>query len=319
MTRRLPTDMAASVRQRLANLAHQTQRPLGEVLQYYAIERFLARLSCSAHADRFILKGATLLLTWDLPTTRPTRDIDVLARTENTVPNLVSLLRDVCSTEVEPDGIEFDPESVAGQAIREAAEYAGVRVSLTGHLGVARLHLQIDSGFGDRVLPGPQCIRYPTLLGTPEPRLRGYSRESVIAEKLETMVKLGVINSRMKDFFDVWQLSRAFPFDGCTLSRAIEATFRARGTPLNPYPTCFTAAFSDAPDKQAQWEAFLRRSRLDGKPVSLPEVVAAIRSLIAPLLAALAGESVYAGAWTPPGPWHEADTDAEPSQEAHES
>jgi hypothetical protein len=295
--------MAVSVRQRLANLARLSGRPFGELLQYYAMERLLYRLSQSDHADRFVLKGAVLLTAWNLPRTRPTRDIDLLAYTENSERNLVRILSDACAVAVEPDGIIFDPSTLVGEAIREDADYPGVRVRLLGYLGAARVHLQVDVGFGDPVVPEPQEVDYPTLLDLPAPRLRGYSRESVIAEKLETMVKLGIINSRMKDFYDTWVLSQSFPYDGSALASAIVATFAARHTPIVPDPPCLTSGFADDPTKRSQWDAFVRRHRLQDVAVPLADTVADLRLFLQPILVARASDAPLPARWNPPGPW----------------
>ena len=216
-----PKNMAASVHARLAEIARRTGRPFQEQLQYYAMERFLYRLSKSPHAARFVLKGALMLRVWDAPMARPTKDIDLLGRLENSLENLSTMVREVCALEVEPDGLVFRPSTVKSERIREDADYEGVRIRFDGLLARARIAMRLDVGIGDVMVPVPVEIAYPTLLDMPAPRLKGYPRETAIAEKFEAMVKLGTLNSRMKDFYDIWLLSRQFDFDGPTLGEAV--------------------------------------------------------------------------------------------------
>ncbi len=303
MTKRPAKDVAASVRQRLLNNAKATNRPFQEVLQYFAMERFLYRLSKSPHADRFVLKGALMFTLWGAPATRPTKDIDFLARMENSVDAVVPIIRAVCAEEVEPDGLVFDESTVEGKLIKEDADYEGVRVTFRATLQNARVSMQLDLGFGDVVFPGPEVAEYPVILELPAPQLRAYSRETVVAEKFEAMVKLGQLNSRMKDFFDVWLLSRRFDFDGARLAIAIERTFRNRKTSIPAEALALTRAFADDPTKQAQWAAFLRRSRLDWAPSDLHLVVEAIRGFLQPVVAALGEGRAFELGWRAPGLW----------------
>jgi hypothetical protein len=199
--------MGASVRQRLLNHAKANGRPFAEVLQYYAMERFLYRLSMSPHVEAFTLKGALLLTAWQAPISRPTMDIDLLGRTDNAVEAIVALMREISQAEVTDDGIVFDSSSFAGEVIREDADYAGVRTTFVGRVDSARVHMQIDIGFGDVMTPGPETLTYPTILDFPAPTLSGYSRETVVAEKLQAVVQLRMLNTRMKDYFDLWLLT----------------------------------------------------------------------------------------------------------------
>ncbi|MEE8210918.1 MAG: nucleotidyl transferase AbiEii/AbiGii toxin family protein [Acidiferrobacterales bacterium] len=226
------SNVAASVHQRLLNVARQTNRPFNELLQYFAVERFVYRLSRSPHADKFVLKGALMFVVWRAPVSRPTMDIDLLGFVESRIDSIVTVTKEVCMQKVDPDGLLFDPESVQGERIVEDADYQGVRIRFRGSLGTARITMQLDVGFGDVVVPRPTMAAYPTILSFPAPQLRGYSRESAVAEKLEAMVKLGVLNSRMKDFYDIWFLARQFDFDGRILTKAILKTFATRGTTL---------------------------------------------------------------------------------------
>ena len=196
-------NVPASVRQRLLNQARSERRLFSELLQYFAMERFLYRLSQSAHAERFILKGALMLRVWCTAEFRPTMDIDLLGRTRNEEADIVAQVRDVLLVDVETDGLTFHPDSIRTERVTEDAVYGGIRVRFSGSLDSARIHMQIDIGFGDVVYPGPEESDLPVMLDFPAPRLLCYSRESSIAEKFEAMVKLGMLNSRMKDFYDI--------------------------------------------------------------------------------------------------------------------
>jgi hypothetical protein len=234
------------------NAAKASGRPFQEVLEYYAMERFLYRLARSGHAGRFILKGALLFRAWGGAATRPTRDIDLLGRVENTVEAVVPIFGEVCGIAVETDGMVFDSATIAGTVIKEDADYSGVRVTFLGTLQNARVAMQIDIGFADVVTPGPVPTAYPVILEFPAPRLSGYPRETVVAEKFEAMVKLGALNSRMKDFYDLLVLARRFDFDGFTLATAVSRTFANRKTTVVPDPLALTPAFAAVPGKEAQ-------------------------------------------------------------------
>jgi len=195
-------DVAATVRQRLFNKAKSTGRPFQELLQYCAMERFLYRLAQSPHADKFVLKGALMFTAWRAAASRPTKDIDLLGKTKNTVA-VLRIVQDVCAHEAEPDGLVFDAATAEGEVIKEDADYEGVRITFRGSLQNARVSTQIDVGFGDVVTPSPVMVEYPTILEFAPPRLRGYTPETVVAEKFEAMVKLGQLNRRMKDFYNI--------------------------------------------------------------------------------------------------------------------
>ena len=304
MTRHIK-DVAASVRQRLQNAARETNRPFQEMLGYYAMERFLYRLACSSYAGKFVLKGALMFRVWNAPASRPTKDIDLLGRMENTVETVVPVFRDVCGQEVGPDGIVFHAETVAGVTIKEDADYAGVRVTFLATLQNSRVAMQVDVGFGDVVTPAAVTTNYPTILDFPAPRLRGYSRETAVAEKFEAMVKLALLNSRMKDFYDIWLLSRQFDFDGRTLAAAVSRTFTNRKTPVVGAPFALTSAFAADKGKQTQWRAFLRKSRLADAPTELHEVVEALGAFLLPVTEAVYGGRAFEQAWQAPGPWQE--------------
>jgi len=299
-------NVAASVHQRLLNRARAEGRPFNELLQYFATERFLYRLGNSPYRDQLVLKGALMLTVWQVPVPRPTRDIDLLGRMDNAVPHVTAAVRQICSVPVQDDGLRFAAETVTGERIVEVADYPGVRVRFTGFLGKARIPMQVDVGFGDPVVPDTSLVRWPTLLDFPAPALQGYSQESVIAEKVQIMVRLGAINSRMKDFFDVWLLASRGDFQGGVLASAIQATFRQRGTPVPASPVAFSDEFGRDPEKQVQWEAFLRRYRVSeevGVPTTLHQVVHLIAALLGPVLAAISAGQRFEKRWPPGGPW----------------
>ncbi len=284
------------------NKARDTHRPFNELLQYYAMERFLYRLSKSPYAGKFILKGALMFTAWKLESYRPIVDIDLLGKADHQVHNIVEITKRVCSQPVEPDGLIFNSDSVTGARIAEDADYEGVRTRFRANLGTALITLQLDIGFGDVVVPAAQPIEYPAILDFPPPRLRGYIKESIVAEKFESLVKLGTLNSRMKDYFDIWTLSRQFNFDGEILGNAIISTFSNRGTALVSEPAGLTARFADDPTKKSQWRGFIRKGRLSPSP-DLAEVVSAVAEFLSPVARSLISGSPFRDKWITPGPW----------------
>jgi len=253
--------------------------------------------------NKFILKGALMLAVWEAPFARPTMDIDMLCMIDNRMEVIVDMIRNVCRQEVESDGIIFDGDSVSGVPITEDADYEGVRIKLRGRLDTVRIRMQLDIGFGDVVVPKAKTIIYPTILDLPKPHLIGYSRESTVAEKFEAMVKLGILNSRMKDFFDIWFLSRHFDFAGKTLEKAIKTTFSIRSTSIPSVPTAFTPDFSKDPIKDAQWKAFIRKNRLINIPKDFHKIVADVTMFLKPILESIARKLPFQSSWEAPGPW----------------
>lgn len=296
-------NVAASVHQRLLNLARASGRPFNELTQYYALERWLYRLARSEHRSRFVLKGALMLLVWKLPVTRPTRDIDLLGRVGNDLENVRAIVAAICQVPVEDDGMVFDSAGVATGRIAEDADYEGVRAAFQGTLGNVRLPMQIDIGFSDLVTPEPVSITYPTLLGQPAPELSAYNRETAIAEKFEAMVKLGELNSRMKDFFDVWLLSQKENFRAQELGAAIASTFERRDTPVLADPVCFGEAFAASAAKAVQWQAFVRRGRFADPVPAFAEVVRVVAGFLRPVCSALLTGRMENSVWPPGGPW----------------
>ena len=275
-------NVAHSVRQRLLNRAKETGQPNDLVLVRYALERLLYRLSVSAHAERFVLKGALLFTVWGQDDHRPTRDADLLGFGSSDLAHLVAVFREVCAVPFE-DGIVYDAASVEAEQIAEDKAYVGARVTFEAELANARIPVQIDVGFGDAVTPEPETVEYPTLLDFPRPKLRAYPVHTVIAEKFHAMVVLGEDNSRMKDFYDLWAISRRFGVEPSVLATAIAATFARRKTELpKGTPIALGARFAGSAVKQRQWEAFVLRNRLSAKDVTLALTQEAIAALVMP-------------------------------------
>lgn len=299
-----PRNLPASLHRRLLNLARERGDEFEMVLTHFAIERLLFRLAQSAHAERFLLKGAMLMAVWTGRPHRPTRDLDLAGRGDSSVAAMEAVFRELCGQRVPEDGMTYDAGLVRGELIRQDQEYEGVRIHLVAALGKARIALQVDIGIGDPVVPGPQVLTYPTLLGHPAPRMAAYPPETVVAEKVEAMATLGPVNSRMKDFYDLWLIGHRFDFDGAVLARAIAATFSRRGTPFPHGPLyALTDAFVHQPEKQNLWNAFVSRGRLQERPASLHEVVTFLRPFVMPpILAACEGWG-FDQRWRPGGPW----------------
>jgi predicted nucleotidyltransferase component of viral defense system len=237
LTKPAPKNLPASVRQKLANLARERNVDFGLILVKYGLERILFRLSRSRHRDDFVLKGALLFELWTEQRNRPTRDADFLARGDNAPGRFAHIFRELCVLEVDDDGLRFDAETVEAERISEDADYEGVRVTLLAYLERAKIPIQIDIGFGDIVTPAPSQIGYPTLMEFPGPRLLAYPKETVVAEKLEALVKLGIANTRMKDFYDLVILSRTFEFEGKFSPRRFKTPFKNDGLTF-PWQVC---------------------------------------------------------------------------------
>lgn len=295
-------NVAASVRARLLKRARETGQDFNLILTRYALERLLYRLSISAHADQFLLKGALLFDLWfDVPH-RPTRDADFLGLGSAELPHLETIFTDICVIDAE-DGVMFRPNTVRATEIRKDANYAGVRITLLGLIDRARCPIRLDIGFGDAVTPGPEEVLYPVMLPDFQaPKLHVYPRYTVVAEKLEAIAALGIANSRMKDFFDLWILSSYTEFDGDTLRRSILATFVRRKTTLPAdIPFGLTDDFARDTQKQTQWQAFLGKNRLQA--LELAVIVAALRDFLLPPVAAANADTYFPKLWPAGGPW----------------
>lgn len=303
MTQQHGPNVAASVRQRLLDQARSKRVDFNLLLTRYGLERFLYRLGCSEYRERFILKGAMLFPLWGVVSYRSTRDVDLLGYGESEIAALVQVFRMICQTEVADDGVIFDPASVQAEDIRDQMEYGGTRIKLNADLAGARIHLQVDIGFGDVVTPAAVAADYPTVLDQPAPHVRVYPRETVVAEKFQAMVHLGIANSRMKDFHDLWVIGSQFNFDGATLTSALVRTFERRNTPLpNSLPLALTPEFFLDDQKIRQWKAFLNRAGLGIQP-EFSEVAAFIAGFVMPLIESCSHGEAFDGSWQAGGPW----------------
>lgn len=295
--------LAQSVKQRLLNLSAARGETFNVLLMRYGVERLLYRLTRSPHADAFVLKGAMLFAIWAEKPHRPTQDLDLLGFGTPSVERLERVFREVCATAVEPDGLVFDPASVAAHPIREDSVYDGIRLHIMAMLGKARIPLQVDVGFGDSITPEPRELAFGPLLGFSAPVMRTYPPETVIAEKLEAMLVLGLSNSRMKDYFDIWTLCRTMPFDGAMLASAVGETIRHRQTIVpDDTPVGLSDSFGADTMKQAQWTAFLRKMGGTDTP-DLPTVVQRLHNFLMPLIDAVRTSQRAPERWPPGGPW----------------
>ena len=294
----MSANLSASILARLLTLAKQRGDDYSLLLNRFAMERLLARVSTSPYAERFLLKGALLFALWYDAPHRPTRDADLLGFGPDDEANLIATFRDITAMDL-GDGIVFAPDSVKADAIREDNTYGGTRITLVARIGSARCALQIDVGFGDAVTPGPQTVAYPTLLGDfPAPTLRVYPVYTVIAEKYQAMVMLGQANSRMKDFFDLAVIARRTELDGATLAAAIAATFARRQTALPiERPLALTKQFSADTAKLRQWQAFLNKNRIEA--ASLGDTVALLDDMLWPPTEVAAAGSQATATWRP--------------------
>ena len=296
-------NMAASVRQRLLNIARERKEDFNLVLTKYGLERVLYRISQSQYREIFVLKGALLFELWTKARYRPTRDADFLALGENSPERFVQIFKEICATKVEDDGVRFDPATVTAERITEDADYQGIRVRFLGYLENARILIQVDLGFGDVITPAPVQTEIPSLLDLPNPKLKAYPRESVVSEKFEAMVSLGLANSRMKDLYDLYTLSQDFSFDGIALSEAIEKTFAARKTELpTKLPVVFTSVFFDDADKKKQWDAFCNKNRAYVSELSLETVCKELAKFLMPLVSVLVNVGDIPKRWSK-GQW----------------
>jgi predicted nucleotidyltransferase component of viral defense system len=304
MTRKAPVNVAASVRARLLKVSKQRQEDFTLTLMNYGAERFLYRLANSRHREHFVLKGAMLFAVRVGEQYRPTRDLDLLGLGEASEAAVTAAVREIATTAVDDDGLVFDVDGLEVHAIREDNAYGGIRAVMQAHLAEARIHIQVDVGFGDAITPAAINVEFPTLLADmPAPNVLAYPTETIVAEKVEAMVQLGLSNSRMKDFTDVAIAAKRTAFDGPTLVAALQATFRCRGTQLpGADMVALSEQFVEDDRAQANWKAYVRREGLLGFD-SLAQLVAELRAfLVAPLEHAQTGES-STERWIPGGPW----------------
>ena len=287
MTDKNIKNLAASVRQRLLNISRDSGEDFNLVLNRFGLERMLYRLSQSEWREQFLLKGAMLFSIWHDDPHRPTRDADFLGFVEPEINEITKIFQSLCRLAVEYDGLIFDPESVTAEEIRENNAYEGIRIKIKGDLDRANITVQIDIGFGDVVTPDPEEIVVPTLLDQASPKLKAYPIYTVVAEKFEAMVKLGMINTRMKDFYDLWILARKFELDSQLLMNAIKATFNCRKTEIpTSAPIAFSQEFYDDKKKNQQWTAFLNKNGInDG--MRLSEIIHDLDEFLMPIISSI--------------------------------
>lgn len=299
-----PRNTTASIAARLRNVAYQKNIGLEFVLRRYAIERFLHRLVLSSHGNRFILKGAMLFTVWMDNPFRPTLDLDLLGFGDPAVNVIADTFRDVCRQASDDDGLRFDGGGLIAEPIRDDQDYGGVRIRTTAFLGNIRIPLHVDVGFGDAITPAPTEVEFPALLAAQGPHLRAYPRETVIAEKFQALVELGLANSRMKDFYDLFALSRLFPFDGTLIRAAIVATFERRQTMVpEDLPIALSIDFASDHMKSTQWAAFLKRTNPLIETADLQSVVGTIAEFLMPPVLSIRDDTAFAMDWPPSGPW----------------
>ena len=274
-----------SVRARLLAVAKRENVQLEYLLLRYALERFLYRLGESAYADRFILKGASAFAVWLGPLVRVTRDADVEAFGFEEPEAIVGIFKDVCSLACPEDAVSFDLDSFSWEPIKKEDDYPGTRIRFNAEIGGARVSLQFDVGSGDSVYPPAEKAEYPTLLGHAAPRLRIYPRYTIVSEKFSNMLIRGMLNSRLKDYYDIWMLSRMFDFNGELLAEAIARTFERRHVRLpDSMPISLSLEFAESPQKVSQWNSFVRTIGNASKPTSLSEVVVGVKVFLEPLI-----------------------------------
>lgn len=301
MSRRQPENLFVSIHDRLLALARQAGEDFNFTLKRYANERFLYRLGCSPHRADFVLKGAMLLRLWGSEVSRPTRDIDLLGFGDNGQERLLRTFAEVAVVEVEPDGMIYQADALQLEAIREMDEYGGTRLIVPGYLGDIPLPVQIDVAFGDAITPEAVEATYPTLLDQPPPVLRMYPLETVVAEKLEAIVRFGMVNSRLKDYFDIWTLARTQAFDGQTMAEAIVNTFERRGTTIpGSLPTGLSAEFVNDGAKRRQWVSFIHRVG-SGETIDLRTAADAIAAFVMPVVLAAANGERFSRSWESQG------------------
>lgn len=294
---------AESIRHRLRNVLRARGEDLSMGLQRYAAERFLFRLGQSEHRERFVLKGATLFTIWGTAY-RPTRDLDFTAYGDSEVAGVLAAVREVCSTPDDVDALRFDFDSIEAEPIRDGSEYPGLRVRIDAMLGQSRITIQLDLGFGNAIVPGPEEVEYRTLLGDPPPRILAYPQESVVAEKLHAMVTLGEQNSRYKDFYDMHAMANAFSFERSTLVAAIRATFNRRATPFpDELPVALRGVFYADRARAGQWRAYVTRTGMTGAPLDFASVGERILGFLQPIWDNVTTGVEPRGEWTPDEGW----------------
>lgn len=298
-----PINLAESIRQRLRNLAKSAGRPAGDLLQYYAMERFLYRLSKSPYADRFILKGALMLNIFGGQLSRATKDIDFLGRTENNLDTISSAIKECLLLDVPKDGLEFKVASLKIRPIQLGLPEVGAAVTFDAKIGAAILKIQVDISFGNNVIPEALWVVYPQLLDFGSPEVLGYTAESIIADKFEAMVSRNETNTRLKDFYDIWVLSEIREFEGRHLQEAIASTFQFFKTDIpKEVALCLTPEFFERPDKLSQWKAFLNNAKVDIE-LNLADAAKRIEDFLMPVCAQINSNQEFKAKWVAKKGW----------------
>lgn len=294
---------AESIRRRLRNELRDRGEDVTLGLPRYAVERFLYRLGRSAHREKFILKGATLFAMWGTAY-RPTRDIDFTGYGSSDPEDVIKAFREICNTPDDVGYLVFDTDSISATPIRDGSEYDGLRLKLRAKLGASEIPVQVDVGFGNAIVPGPEEREYRTILGDPTPRIRAYPPESVVAEKTHAMVMLGERNSRLKDFYDLYALAGAFRFERTTVTQALRATFERRGTAIHaPLPVALAAPFYSDDARATQWRAYVTRNTLTDAPADFIQIGDRLITFLQPIWADLGSGAAGTGQWVDGGPW----------------
>lgn len=295
-------DMASSVRDRLLNLARRTGKPFEEVLILYGLERFLFRLSQSPYKKDFILKGGLLLMGMGMSDVRPTRDIDLLGLMPEVTEPVSKAIQEIGQIDFN-DGVVYDFSRLTSEPLSPHSEYPGIRFKFAGSLGKARIPMQIDIGFGDSIVPGAREMEFPTLLDMESPVIMGYATETIIAEKFEAALDLADLNSRMKDFYDIWVLSQRYSFEGRMLQDGVTATCKRRKTAVRSDAEIFSDEFAERFDKQTQWSGFLSKGPVTDAPADFSIVMKALQDFLLPLARSSEKDEVWNATWPPGGPW----------------
>lgn len=294
---------AESIRKRLRNALKARGEDVSLGLSRYAVERLLYRLGRSAHREKFVLKGATLFAIWGTAY-RPTRDVDFTGYGSSDPKDVINAFREICNTPDDVDQLVFDTETITAEPIRDGSEYDGLRIKIRARLGDSDIPVQVDVGFGNAIVPGPEEKEYRSILGDPSPRILAYPPESVVAEKTHAMVILGQRNSRFKDFYDLYAMAGAFRFERTTLVQAVKATFDRRRTAVQAaLPEALAAPFYADAARAAQWRAYVDRSGLSDAPADFAQVGDRLATFLRPIWSDLSSGGATAGEWQNGGPW----------------
>lgn len=275
---------ADSVKARLKKYAVESGHTFQEALTYYGLERTIYRISVSRHAEHFVLKGGIFLYAiFDRNYGRSTTDVDLLARRiSNSSIEMKEVFREIFAQDID-DALTFDVESVSVEDITEFKEYHGLHVSAVGYLDRTRIPVSIDIGFGDVIYPDAVKMDFPVILDMKAPRVNAYSLESSIAEKIEAIIHNGYLNSRYKDFYDIYILTGKYSFDFRDMKSAVIETFQNRGTLMSMSTAAFGDEFVQDSLHRTRWNAFLKKKKALVQ-ISLEETILGVKTFAEPLL-----------------------------------